>query len=126
MPSTTIPTTHSQDFSAVPGYRDDEPHPVYAALAGAVVVPIADELAAWAHPMREFGHDLRLVAAPSPATDAVRTDPHAVAARRARRTPRATPVALRHRVRDARAAAARCRAEAELDDYFADREPLAA
>ncbi|WP_405180836.1 hypothetical protein OG225_06460 [Nocardia sp. NBC_01377] len=126
MPSTTIPTTHSQDFSAVPGYRPDEPNPVYAALAGAVMVPIADELAAWARPIPEFGHDLRLVAAPSPATDAVRTDPDAVAARRARHTPRATPVALRHRVRDAHTAANRRRAEADLDAYFADREPLAA
>ncbi len=53
LPSTTILTTQSQGFAAVL----DEPHPVYAALSAAVVIPIADELAAERAPCRSPVHD---------------------------------------------------------------------
>ncbi|WP_433678185.1 hypothetical protein [Nocardia sp. CA-119907] len=107
---------------------DDErdPHPYYAQLADAVAVPIGDELAPWARtPAREPGDDLRMHAIATDATDVARTTPQAVAARRARRTPRPVTAAvdLRHRTRDA---ARRQSAEAEIDAYFADRDPLAA
>lgn len=103
---------------------DDEldPHPYYVQVADAVAVPIEDELGPWLRtPAREPGGDLRLHAIATAATDAARTAPEAVAARR---TPH--PVAavdLRHRSRDA---ARRQAAEAEIDSYFADRDPLAA
>ncbi|WP_327097376.1 hypothetical protein OIE68_00370 [Nocardia vinacea] len=104
---------------------DLDPHPYYVQVADAVAVSIEDELGPWLRtPAREPGGDLRLHAIATAATDAARTAPEAVAARRARRTPH--PVAavdLRHLSRDA---AHRQAAEAEIDSYFADRDPLAA
>ncbi|MGN2636527.1 hypothetical protein ACTD5D_10105 [Nocardia takedensis] len=110
--------------SPIPTVSD--PDSVYAALAGGVV-ELADELSAWARPAREFAHDLRLTATPRPDTEAARRAPWAVAARRARHTPRPVgAVTLRHPGRDARTAARRRRAEAELDAYFARHDAVAA
>ncbi|MGW4368046.1 hypothetical protein ACWEKT_20625 [Nocardia takedensis] len=103
-----------------------DPDSVYATLAGGVL-ELAEELSTWARPAREFAHDLRLAATPRPDTEAARRAPWAVAARRARHTPRPVgAVTLRHPGRDARTVARRRRAEAELDAYFARRNTTAA
>ncbi|MFX0573762.1 hypothetical protein [Nocardia nepalensis] len=98
------------------------------ALADAIEIPVEVEVGPWARtPAREPGHDLRLHATPSTTTDARRESAEAIAARRARHTPRPLgPDVLRHRARDERAAQRRRRAEADADAYFAQRPPLVA
>lgn len=81
---------------------------------------VSIEAAEWVRRSIREQHDRdRLTATPSPATDAARLRPEAIAARRAR-TRQTSPavVSLRHRDRDIRATR---RAEAEFAAYAADR-----
>ncbi|MEU2258165.1 hypothetical protein ABZ540_33895 [Nocardia xishanensis] len=82
---------------------------------------VSIEAAEWVRrSIRERRDRDRLTATPSPATDAARFTPAAIARRRSRR-PVAGAVSLRHRDRDQRSAEARRRAEAEFADYAAGR-----
>ncbi|MFI2478692.1 hypothetical protein [Nocardia xishanensis] len=82
---------------------------------------VSIEAAEWVRrSIRERRDRDRLTATPSPATDAARFSPAAIAYRRSRR-PVAGAVSLRHRDRDQRSTEARRRAEAEFADYAAGR-----
>ncbi|MEV0027853.1 hypothetical protein [Nocardia sp. NPDC050793] len=82
---------------------------------------VSIEAAEWVRrSIRERRNCDRLTATPSPATDAARYTPAAIAHRRSRR-PVAGAVSLRHRDRDQRSAEQRRRADAEFADYAAGR-----